>query len=90
MLAHHKFIRRSPGGKEEALELRLVHLTRSGRDRLVNLRRIGDDTYQGSWPEPGPSAGTWLVQIDGGAWRLDGRFRLPFDGPLRLAAPGVP
>ena len=59
----------------ETIQLRLVHPTRAGLDRLVTLKRIQSGVYEGLLDVPVgnvTSGGRWLVTLEQGNWRLTG------------------
>ncbi|MFC4159426.1 FixH family protein [Chitinimonas lacunae] len=70
-------------GKETQLQLRLVHPTRAGLDRQVELRPEAPGLYLGRLNEPLPHQ-RWLVQLEdpSGHWRLRSEALL---GPGRTA-----
>jgi hypothetical protein len=51
-----------------AVRLRLIHPTRAGHDRSVQLIVGSDRRYHGR--VPGFSPGRWLVSVEGDDWRL--------------------
>ncbi len=57
------------------LEVRFLHATRAGLDRILLLERMADGVYRAALPEL--AAGSWNVQIAAEDWRLVGRIRLP-------------
>ncbi|MBM3359454.1 MAG: FixH family protein [Betaproteobacteria bacterium] len=68
-----------------ALQLTLVHPTRSGRDVVLSLASGGAGTYRA-----GPAAlpaGRWLVILEDEmqTWRLAGEWSIPASHPLVLA-----
>lgn len=62
----------------ERLTLRLVHPTRSGLDRVVELRPAGNGTYLGKLS--GLEAGRWHLQLETASWRIVGRMPVPGTG----------
>jgi hypothetical protein len=58
-----------------SLTLHMTHITRPELDRELRLTRGTD----GRFSAQGPSvpAGEWLLQLDGGDWRIRGRAALP-------------
>lgn len=61
----------------EALQMRVIHPTRAGRDGLVMLRKAGDGRYAGAGPLL--SEGRWLLVLEDrqATWRLDGSLTVP-------------
>jgi hypothetical protein len=51
-----------------AVRLRLIHPTRAGHDRSVQLVVGPDRRYHGRVPDFAP--GRWLVSVEGDGWRL--------------------
>ncbi len=79
----------APGAQlPDALQLRVVHPTRAGRDGLVLLRRNAAGTYDGVGPEL--SAGRWMLilQDTQASWRIDGAVVMPQQGAAMLAPAG--
>lgn len=72
----------------EALQLRVVHPTRDGRDARVLLRRAAAGSYQGTGPAR--TAGRWLLVLEDqqAVWRLDGAVVLPDQDKATLAPAG--
>ena len=64
--------------------LQMSHHTRSGFDQNVLLKRIGDKTYQGDWPQL--KKGIFVVQLAADDWRLLKSVRLPIT-ELQINAP---
>ena len=69
-----------------ALQLRIVHPTRAGMDRLVPLAAAGAGGYEAAIAAP--RAGRWLVTLEdeSRSWRLTGEWRVPEQAELQLAA----
>lgn len=63
------------------LHLRLLHATRGGFDRELDLERTADGSYHALLPSLPP--GRWHVQLEAADWRLVGS--LVFPGASRLA-----
>lgn len=68
----------------QALQLRIVHPTRAGRDGLVLLRRVAPGRYEGV--SPSLSEGRWMLvlQDQQSSWRLDGTMAVPQQGSISL------
>ena len=62
----------------DRLTLRLVHPTRSGLDRVVELRSHGRGQYSGSLTRL--EAGYWHLHLETESWRLLGRLAVPGTG----------
>jgi len=60
--------RGAPFTAAEAIELRLVHPTRGGRDHRATLQKSGDGTYAGRIEGLAPAR--WLVTLQAADWRL--------------------
>lgn len=60
------------------LTLRLVHPTRSGLDRVVELRSYGKGVYSGNLD--GLEAGHWHLHLETESWRILGRMLVPGTG----------
>lgn len=69
------------------LEVRFLHATRAGLDRILILPRMADGVYRAALPEL--AAGRWNVQIAAEDWRLVGRMRLPDEQHIEIT-PWVP
>lgn len=69
----------------DALQMRVVHPTRAGRDGLVMLRKTGDGRYAGTGPAL--SEGRWLLVLEDrqGTWRLDGSLTAPLQQTATLS-----
>ena len=59
-----------------APRLALSHATRSGKDKVLELREVAPGSYAGNLPEL--EAGRWYLSLGNAAWRLTGTL----DGPL--------
>ena len=70
-----------------ALNLRLLHPTRAGRDQTAVLYARVPGHYEASLIPP--DTGRWRVSIEdqAGSWRLSGTWRLPNDRTIELYAP---
>ncbi|HSS66647.1 MAG TPA: FixH family protein [Gammaproteobacteria bacterium] len=68
------------------LNLRLVHPTRAGLDRVVELRSFGRGQYSGHLG--GLEAGHWHLHLETESWRVLGRMPVPGTG-LSDLSPGV-
>ncbi|MDH3317948.1 MAG: FixH family protein [Gammaproteobacteria bacterium] len=62
----------------DRLTLRLVHPTRSGVDRIVELRLSGRGRYSGNLGRL--EAGDWHVHLETDSWRILGRMPVPGTG----------
>lgn len=60
------------------LSLRLVHPTRAGLDRVVELRSMGQGHYAGNAGRL--EAGHWHLHLETESWRILGRMPLPGTG----------
>lgn len=69
-------------GSPSRLEVRFLHATRAGLDRVLMLQRMADGVYRGALPEL--AAGHWNVQIAAEDWRLVGRMRLPDEQHIEI------
>ena len=68
-----------------ALDLRLLHRTRSGLDRSVLLTAGPDGRYRGRLD--GAAAGRWVVQLETPRWRVTGYMERPGDDIVELGSP---
>ncbi len=50
------------------LDLKFLHATRKGFDRIVELDRVGDQHYQSELPDL--IDGNWYIQLETDQWRL--------------------
>jgi len=68
----------------DALQLRIVHPTRAGRDVLVLLRRGNNGVHAGASPEL--TAGRWILMLEDtqAKWRLTGQVTVPAAGAVTL------
>ncbi len=66
------------------VELRFLHATRAGLDRIVSLERAPDGAYRGRLPELAP--GRWHLLLSADDWRLAGSMRLPDETRVRIVA----
>lgn len=57
------------------LEVKLLHATRAGQDKVLRMERVGDGTYRGALPPLEP--GRWDVQVGTDEWRLVGWLQMP-------------
>jgi hypothetical protein len=69
------------------VELKFLHATRSGIDRILILARQSDGSYRAPLPEL--AQGHWNVQLAAQDWRLVGSLRIPKDRGLDLR-PSLP
>ena len=69
------------------VELKFLHATRSGIDRILILARQPDGSYRAPWPALAP--GHWNVQLAAQDWRLVGSLRIPKEHGLDLR-PAIP
>lgn len=60
------------------LTLRLVHPTRAGLDRVVELKAFAKARYAGKLERLEP--GHWHLQLETGSWRVVGRMPVPGTG----------
>jgi hypothetical protein len=68
------------------LTLRLVHPTRSGLDRVIELRLLDKGRFAGN---PGQlEAGHWHLHLETESWRILGRMPVPGAG-LSVLSPAV-
>jgi len=67
---------------DNAVVVRYVHRTRSGRDEKFVLERVADNVYVG-YAAP-PQEGLWSIQVDAPTWRLGTRVQLPVTGGVAL------
>ncbi len=65
------------------LSLRLVHPTRAGLDRVVELRSLGQGHYSGQVGRL--EAGHWHLHLETESWRILGRMALPGAGSSDLS-----
>ena len=66
------------------LQVGLFHATRQGFDQRISLSQRSTGVYAADLTRLAP--GRWHVQIEAGDWRLQGTFKVPHHGPLRLGA----
>ena len=68
----------------KALAVRLVHPTRAGLDRRVQLPAVAGGVYEGALAAPQP--GNWhiIVEDDLGTWRLHGDCTVPRQSTITL------
>ena len=80
---------RPAGIAAPALTLRVVHPTRAGEDRVVELKNVSPGVYEGSLAEPPMVARQLVLEDAGGSWRLAGEWqaRSPL-ATLEAHAPG--
>ncbi|MEW6332173.1 MAG: FixH family protein [Pseudomonadota bacterium] len=69
------------------VEIKFLHATRSGIDRMLVLARQPDGSYRAPLPELAP--GHWNVQLAAQDWRLVGSLRIPKERGLDLR-PALP
>jgi hypothetical protein len=69
-------------GVRGALTLRLVHPTRTGMDRSLNLAEVQPGVYEGL--VQGMQPGRWHVVLEDRDWRLTSDWTLPAASVLRL------
>ncbi len=69
------------------VELKFLHATRAGVDRMLVLARQSDGAYRAPLPQLAP--GHWNVQLAAQDWRLVGSLRLPQEHGLDLR-PSLP
>ncbi|MBI2312263.1 MAG: FixH family protein [Betaproteobacteria bacterium] len=76
------------GRAPAALQLRISHPTRAGRDQLVALAAVAPGAYQGAIAPLG--AGRWLVLLEDTdkTWRLMGEWQVPGQTTVTLAPAG--
>lgn len=68
----------------EALQFKLYHATRSGRDAQIFLQRLTLDKYAGEIPTLSP--GGYHLQLEADDWRLTGTVTAPIEGRVVLTA----
>ncbi len=89
--AHHELRLRLSARRHETLpqnvELKLMHATRAGFDKILILPRRADGTYRA--PLPAFVPGHWDVQLSAQDWRLVGSLFMPGDHRLDLR-PALP
>jgi hypothetical protein len=70
------------------VELKMLHATRAGFDRVLLLPRHGGTIYDAPLPEL--AAGRWNLQLAAQDWRLTGTLSVPGEERVRLmpALPG--
>lgn len=68
----------------DALQLRIVHPTRAGRDGLVLLRQRSPGIYEGT--APALTDGRWILLLEDmqSSWRLGGSAVMPAKNPVTL------
>jgi len=59
----------------DSVTLNWLHATRSGFDRIQELRRGQDGKYRAELPELAP--GHWYAQLEAQDWRVQGSVRVP-------------
>ena len=69
------------------VELKFLHATRAGVDRILILAREADGSYRA--PLPALAPGHWNVQLAAQDWRLVGSLRIPKERGLDLR-PSLP
>ena len=80
---HLRLASRSGVDAPATLRLQLLHATRAGLDRQLDLARGPDGAYSAALPPLAP--GHWYVQIGTDRWRLLGSLYLPADTRLHIA-----
>jgi hypothetical protein len=70
-----RFTARKPTALPAQIRLSLLHATRAGFDRTVELNRTADGSYHGLLPTL--VAGHWYLQLENDDWRLVGSIRVP-------------
>lgn len=78
---------RAQGSIPDNVELKFLHATRSGIDRILILARQPDGGYRAPWPELAP--GHWNVQLAAQDWRLVGSLYIPGERGFDLR-PAIP
>ena len=78
---------RAPGAIPDNVEVKFLHATRSGIDRILILARQSDGLYQAPLPEL--AQGHWNVQLAAQDWRLVGSLFVPGARGLDLR-PAIP
>lgn len=78
---------RAPATIPDNVELKFLHATRSGIDRILVLARQSDGSYRA--PLPQLAQGHWNVQLAAQDWRLVGSLRIPKERGLDLR-PAIP
>lgn len=78
---------RAPATIPDNVELKFLHATRSGIDRMLVLARQSDGTYRAPLPEL--AQGHWNVQLAAQDWRLVGSLRRPGEHGLDIR-PALP
>ncbi len=68
----------------DKIQLDFSHHTRSGFDKQVILKRIGDNIYQGTLPDL--IVGTFFVKLVADDWRLLKSVRVPITQRLLMTA----
>jgi len=68
-----------------ALTLRLVHPTRSGDDRVLQLSRVGTGVYRAARVSLPIGRRHVILEDEARTWRLTGDWKLPPVQPLELA-----
>jgi hypothetical protein len=70
-----RLVAREPASIPADVEIRFLHATRAGIDRIIILPRQADGAYAA--PLPALAPGHWNVQLAAQDWRLVGSLRLP-------------
>ncbi len=60
----------------------LLHATRAGLDRMLELNRTPQGSYHGLLPAL--ASGRWYLQIEAEDWRLLGAMRVPDQASVRI------
>ena len=64
------------------VQFALLHATRAGLDRTLELNRTPQGNYHGLVPVL--ASGRWYIQIEAEDWRLTGAMRVPHQPSVRI------
>ncbi len=70
------------------LRLKVLHPTRAGMDRIVNLNQRGEGYYEGHLKELGEGKWRLILEDIDNRWRLTGTWRVPKDRVVMLQSKG--
>jgi hypothetical protein len=66
----------------DTVHFALLHATRAGLDRALELNRTPEGSYHGLLPVL--ASGRWYLQIEAEDWRLTGAMRVPGQASVRI------
>lgn len=70
----------------EHIRMELLHATRAGFDRSIDLQRTANNSYFAL--VPALAEGHWIIQLSTDTWRVNADMRLPGSGEIALDSQG--